>query len=78
MTTEVTATYFPIPIVEQTRIPHPMMATWTAMEVMCISAIETIQTIQGIIWWMTVEYMKSLVKPCNKKNQLNKVEGKAI
>ena len=40
--------YFPIPIVEQAGIPHPVMASWTTMKVMCIRTIKTIQSIQSI------------------------------
>lgn len=48
-----------------------MMAPWTTMEVMCISAIETIQTVQGIIWCMTAGYTEILVNLCNSKGQTN-------
>ena len=53
--------YFPIPIVEQAGIPHPMMASRTTMKVMCIRTIKTIQSIQSITWCMTASNIEAKV-----------------
>jgi hypothetical protein len=52
-----------------------MMATWTTMEVMCISAIETIQTIQGIIWRVTAKNIEVIGKAMQLR-RINQTKSK--